>query len=158
MITNIHPKKVQSTFHVRIPFAVVIWLAIVVGCQPIATAPILPSLTFLPPTTTLVFGLSTGTRTPLSTPQPATHTPTIVPTAEDNPIVLVGTLIDGTGAEPLEDAVIIIEDGYITAVGSREDVEIPSDAIIIELHGATILPGFINSHVHSTYEPALLKK
>jgi imidazolonepropionase-like amidohydrolase len=72
--------------------------------------------------------------------------------------VLLGTIIDGTAAEPLEEAVIIIQDGYITAVGTRKNVEIPSDAQIIENHDATILPGFINAHVHNGYSPALLKK
>jgi hypothetical protein len=158
MITNIQTKKVHSTFHARLIFAVVIGLAMLAGCQPMAAAPVLPSATLFPPTATQVSGIPTSTRTPFSTSQPATHTPAIVPTAIDAPIVLVGTLIDGTGAAPLEDAVILIEHGYITAVGSRQEVEIPADAQVIDLQDATLLPGFINAHVHSTYSPTLLQK
>jgi imidazolonepropionase-like amidohydrolase len=58
----------------------------------------------------------------------------------------------------MENAAIVIQDRYITAVGSSTEVEIPSNANIIELRDATILPGFINSHVHNAYEPALLEK
>lgn len=163
MFTNSQTKKVQNTVHVRLTLAVVICLAIVVGCQPTAPTTVSPTPTSFSPTvtvasTTTVSGLSSGTWTPSSISQTATLTPTVAPTAEDSPIMLVGTIIDGTGAEPLEDAVIIIQDGYIAAVGSRKDVEIPSDASIIELHDATILPGFINSHVHNAYEPAVLEK
>lgn len=84
---------------------------------------------------------------------------TVVSSHEDNNIiVLAGTVIDGTGADPLENAAIVIQNGRIAAVGPRKDVEIPSDANVIELRGATILPGFINAHVHGAYEPALLAK
>jgi imidazolonepropionase-like amidohydrolase len=151
----------------------IVLIFLLAACGPAATA-ISPTATIVPPPPTAIPSTVTPTQIPpTSTSVPTemhTTTPTasmtpmqvpstMVSTAEDNSIiVLVGTLIDGTGAEPLEDAVIIIEDEYITAVGSREDVEIPSDANIIELHDATILPGFINSHVHSTYEPVLFEK
>lgn len=68
-----------------------------------------------------------------------------------------GTLIDGTGNPPLSDALIIITNGYITSVGSRINSEIPQGVKVIPLKGTTILPGFINSHVHRGYNEHNLK-
>lgn len=155
-----HPltRKARSTLHAGIIFTAGLLLACLAGCQPVAVTPVSTSPVVQTPTETFTSNLSPDTLTPSPTTQTATLAPSIVPRLQDEPIVLVGTLIDGTGAEPIEDAVIIIQDGYVTAVGSRQEVEIPSDANIIELPGATILPGFINAHVHSTYEPVYLEK
>ncbi len=67
-----------------------------------------------------------------------------------------GTLIDGTGADPVPDAVVIIQDGRISAVGPRADVTIPDGALVIDLGGATILPGFFNTHVHDAFDQTYL--
>ena len=74
-------------------------------------------------------------------------------------LVLVGgTLIDGTGAEPLLDAVLVIQGERIVAVGPRGEVQIPPDARWVDLPaGATLLPGFINAHVHNAYQEYHLK-
>jgi imidazolonepropionase-like amidohydrolase len=68
-----------------------------------------------------------------------------------------GTLIDGTGAPPLPNAVIIIKNEYIVSVGSLKDTEIPDGAKVIRLKGSTILPGFINAHIHHGYNKRNLK-
>ena len=60
-------------------------------------------------------------------------------------------VIDGTGAGPLRDAVVLINDDHIAAVGPAGEVSIPANARIIDVRGATILPGFINTHVHSAF-------
>jgi len=63
--------------------------------------------------------------------------------------VLVGaTLIDGTGAEPVQDSVIVIEDEYITAVGKQGEIEIPQGSEVYNLPGMTVTPGLIDSHCH----------
>jgi imidazolonepropionase-like amidohydrolase len=56
------------------------------------------------------------------------------------------TLIDGTGAPPLENATIVVEDGRIAAVG-REDGQRPG-AEVIEGRGLWAVPGLIDTHVH----------
>jgi imidazolonepropionase-like amidohydrolase len=71
--------------------------------------------------------------------------------AEERPLVLVGRLIDGAGGEPAPDRALVILGDRIVALGAREAVAIPADAEIIELPDATILPGFINTHVHNSY-------
>ena len=66
------------------------------------------------------------------------------------------TLIDGTGARPVPDAVVLIRDGVIQAAGGRSSVGAFGEYPAVSLHGAYLLPGFINAHVHSHYsEPGL---
>ena len=60
--------------------------------------------------------------------------------------IRAGNLIDGTGAAPMKNAVILVQDGRITAVGTN--VPVPSGASVIDLSGETVLPGFIDAHVH----------
>jgi imidazolonepropionase-like amidohydrolase len=73
------------------------------------------------------------------------------------PLVLTGILIDGTGAEPVLDAAVVIKGKRIAAVGPRKEIEIPGNAQIISFPGVTLLPGFINTHVHSKYNESLLE-
>ncbi len=56
-----------------------------------------------------------------------------------------GTLIDGTGSNPISKAEILIKDNRIQALGSK-----PLDASVMEIDagGGYILPGFIDTHVH----------
>ncbi|TCT16269.1 enamidase [Natranaerovirga pectinivora] len=61
------------------------------------------------------------------------------------------TVIDGNGGEPLEDAVVVVEGEVITFVGKVYDFEKPEKAVTYDLQGATLLPGFINAHVHNAY-------
>jgi enamidase len=72
-------------------------------------------------------------------------------------LVLLGALIDGTGAEPLPDAALVIQGERVVAVGPWTQVEIPPDAEVIDPPGATILPGLINTHVHNAYKVSNLK-
>ena len=59
-----------------------------------------------------------------------------------------GTLIDGTGRAPINDAVIVIDGSRIKAVGSRGQVSYPANARVIRTDGRTILPGLVDPHVH----------
>jgi imidazolonepropionase-like amidohydrolase len=59
-----------------------------------------------------------------------------------------GRLIDGTGAAPIDDAVVVIKNDRLLFAGPAQEVEIPNNAHIFDLEGRSILPGFINSHVH----------
>ena len=60
--------------------------------------------------------------------------------------IRAGTLIDGTGAAPVKNAVILVQDGRITAVGAN--VTVPAGATVVDLSAETVLPGFIDAHVH----------
>ncbi len=70
---------------------------------------------------------------------------------EDTSVLINGTLIDGTGSVPIPNAVLVIQGERILAVGPRENIKIPRGANVIDLAGATILPGFINAHVHFAF-------
>lgn len=61
-----------------------------------------------------------------------------------------GTLYASPEASPLSDAVVVMSSGVITAVGRGSEVQIPSDARVIDCIGKTIVAGFWNSHVHFT--------
>ncbi len=63
--------------------------------------------------------------------------------------VLTGaTLIDGTGAAPVADAVIVIDGERIAAAGPRRGLSWPGDAEIVDVRGKTIIPGLIDAHDH----------
>lgn len=64
-------------------------------------------------------------------------------------VVEGGTLIDGTGAAPVENASVVIEGSRITAVGPRGSVTYPARARVIRADGLTVLPGLIDAHIHS---------
>ncbi len=75
--------------------------------------------------------------------------PAIGALANEGTIAFVGArIIDGTGAEALENAVLIIHNGRVRAVGSQQAVTIPADAQRIDVTGKTIMPGMINTHGH----------
>lgn len=65
--------------------------------------------------------------------------------------IVGGTLIDGMGGDPVRSGVVVIEDGKVVAAGSQKSVAIPAGAKRLDASGRTILPGFIDCHVHGTY-------
>lgn len=68
------------------------------------------------------------------------------------PLVLKGgLLIDGTGASPVKNAVVVIINERIEYIGPATKVVLPNNANVININGATVLPGFINVHVHKAY-------
>jgi imidazolonepropionase-like amidohydrolase len=73
------------------------------------------------------------------------------PPAKKIVAVKAARVIDGLGGAPLSNAVILIENDHITAVGAR--LAIPAGAEVIDLGSDTILPGFIDCHTHVTGQP-----
>jgi len=53
-------------------------------------------------------------------------------------------------ANPIDDAVVLVHDGTITALGRRGEVHVPSTTQVIDVKGKFITAGFWNSHVHFT--------
>jgi len=79
--------------------------------------------------------------------------------ATDAPLCLTnGLLIDGTGADAIADGAVVIQGGRILVAGKRSQVMVPSNAKIIDVQGGTILPGFINAHVHDAFSISKLNK
>ncbi len=69
----------------------------------------------------------------------------------DDLLVLSGvTLIDGTGAPPRENTVIVVHGDRIFRVGEVGDFQYPDDATVVDLTGRWLLPGFMDLHAHIT--------
>ena len=77
--------------------------------------------------------------------------------ADDTLSLINGILLDGTGADAVPNGAVVIQNGRIIAAGPRTQVEIPANTNIIDVKGRTILPGFINAHVHAAYSAWILK-
>ncbi len=57
-----------------------------------------------------------------------------------------GLLIDGTGNEPIENSVVLVEDKKIAYAGQM--IKIGEDYKKINITGKTIMPGLIDTHLH----------
>lgn len=66
-----------------------------------------------------------------------------------------GTIIDGTGAEVIHDGVVLMEKDRIASVTRWNDADLPEGTKVIDVSGKTILPGIIDSHVHSSASPSV---
>ncbi|MDQ4081098.1 MAG: amidohydrolase family protein [Gemmatimonadota bacterium] len=71
------------------------------------------------------------------------------PAQQPTPIVLrAARLVEGTGAQPIANGVVVVTGNRITAVGREGSITIPAGARRIDLGDATLLPGFIDAHTH----------
>jgi imidazolonepropionase-like amidohydrolase len=68
-----------------------------------------------------------------------------------------GTLIDGTGADPISNATVLIEGNKIKEAGPVAKIKIPKEARKIDVTGKFLLPGFIDCHTHITTESEQLE-
>src|SRR5438105_5269038 len=69
--------------------------------------------------------------------------------AQTPPIVIrTARLFDGTSDQVTPHAVIVVQGNRITSIGAT----VPPNAQVIDLGDATLLPGFIDAHVHLTQE------
>jgi imidazolonepropionase-like amidohydrolase len=59
------------------------------------------------------------------------------------------TVIDGTGAAPADDMTVVVVDGRIESVGKSAAVRLRPGTRITNLAGKFVIPGLIESHVHT---------
>jgi imidazolonepropionase-like amidohydrolase len=70
-----------------------------------------------------------------------------------------GTLIDGTGRNPVQNAVVVIEGNRFKAIGTKGQVTYPPNAKVINAAGKTILPGLFDTHTHyADWQPPIWLK
>jgi imidazolonepropionase-like amidohydrolase len=60
-------------------------------------------------------------------------------------------VIDGLGAAPVDNQTVILDHGKIAAVGPAASTAIPTGAQILDLAGATVIPGLVGMHEHLFY-------
>ena len=63
-------------------------------------------------------------------------------------VLRAARVIDGTGAQPIPNGVVVVTDNRIAAVGRAGSVTVPAGARVVDLGDATLLPGFIDMHTH----------
>jgi imidazolonepropionase-like amidohydrolase len=63
-------------------------------------------------------------------------------------IAFRGGTIMSMSQPPTTDGVLVIVDGRISELGSRQAVQIPSGAEIHDLDGKVVMPGFVDTHSH----------
>jgi len=66
-------------------------------------------------------------------------------------VIVGGTIIDGTGVQPLTNHTIVIKGEKIVSVGPSASSTIPKNATVIDAKGKWVLPGFIDLHHHLGY-------
>ncbi len=66
------------------------------------------------------------------------------------PVLVIkgATLVDGTGADPQADSVVVIRGNRIEAVGTAAETSVPSNAEIVDASGKYLIPGLIEAHGH----------
>ncbi len=63
-------------------------------------------------------------------------------------VLKAARLWDGTGKATIANGVVIIEGDHVVAAGAASGIKVPTGARIVDLGDATLLPGFIDMHVH----------
>ena len=73
--------------------------------------------------------------------------------AQPAPVAFEGArILDGSGGAPIENAVLLIQDARVSAVGTRGSVTLPPGVVRVDVTGKTIMPAMINVHAHMGYE------
>lgn len=72
--------------------------------------------------------------------------------AQGTTVISNGQLVDGTGAPPVPDGMLVIEDGRIRYAGPAGGApQIAPTAERLDARGGTIMPGLVEAHYHATY-------
>jgi imidazolonepropionase-like amidohydrolase len=68
--------------------------------------------------------------------------------AQGAPLAFTGATIIPIQGSPIDNAVLVVQGGKITAVGAAGAVSIPADAQRIDATGKIIMPGLVDTHTH----------
>jgi imidazolonepropionase-like amidohydrolase len=64
-------------------------------------------------------------------------------------VALVGaTIVDGTGAAPVADGVVVVDGDRIVCAGTRDRCAVPEGAEVVDVAGRFVTPGLVDAHVH----------
>ncbi|HEX6982512.1 MAG TPA: amidohydrolase family protein [Balneolaceae bacterium] len=68
--------------------------------------------------------------------------------AQNQPQVFKGAKIIPITSEPIENGILIVQNGKISAVGAAGEVDIPDNANVHDVTGKVIMPGLVDTHSH----------
>lgn len=60
----------------------------------------------------------------------------------------VGATVHPVDQPPIEDAVLVVEDGRVVSVGPRADTVLPEGAEVVDVSGHHVIPGLVDTHSH----------
>src|SRR6266571_6552430 len=63
--------------------------------------------------------------------------------------------IPGDGSQPITNGAMLVENGTITKIGPKGRVDVPRDAVRVDLGGKTVMPALINTHGHPGFQRGL---
>lgn len=67
---------------------------------------------------------------------------------QSRPVAYINARIIPIVGQPIEQGILIVQNGKITAVGDARTVRLSSDVQTIDLKGKTIMPGLVDTHSH----------
>jgi imidazolonepropionase-like amidohydrolase len=68
-------------------------------------------------------------------------------------LLINGTLIDGTGRQPIENSIIEVKNGRFGFITQEPDYHPANEKVkALNLEGYVILPGFIHTHAHTSFK------
>jgi imidazolonepropionase-like amidohydrolase len=68
--------------------------------------------------------------------------------AQERPVAFRGAHIIPISGAPIENGVLVVQNGRISAVGAAASVRIPSNAEVRDVAGKVIMPGLVDTHSH----------
>jgi imidazolonepropionase-like amidohydrolase len=68
--------------------------------------------------------------------------------AQEKPTAFINAQIIPIVGQPIEQGILLVQNGKITAVGDARTVRLSSDVQIVDLKGKVIMPGLVDTHSH----------
>ena len=63
-------------------------------------------------------------------------------------LIRADRIVDGHGEHALAQPEVLVIDGRFAAIGERDSLPVPTDAVVLDLAGRTLFPGLIDAHMH----------
>ena len=64
------------------------------------------------------------------------------------PTAFVGATIHPVSGDVIDGGVVVVDGTTLVAIGSEAEVEIPEDAVVVDVRGKVIIPGLVDTHSH----------